>query len=184
MEKYKKSLFYVAAVIANAAFFTLCEYGKVQHPDTASYLDSFLGIVAVVALSAGEASVGVQIYYRCKYKNLICRTFEMKFWRQCVLLVVYYVGSLVYLAVAFSIYKASYLSIFAIILCPLWLTGGSRILWTGDVGEASYYLDESAKWYEVRNIMENDDVVEITCKAPGDRERIISIAKKNQKLDQ
>ena len=184
MEKYKKALFYVAAVITNAIFFVLCGYGKVQHPDTATYLDPFLGIVAIVALATGEASVGVQIYYRCKYKKLNSRTFDVKFWRQCALLVVYYVGSLVFLAASFSIYKASYLSVFAMVLSPLWLTGGSRILWTGDVGEASYYLDESAKWYEVRNIMENDDVVEITCKAPGDRERIISIAKKNQKLDQ
>lgn len=178
MEKYKKALFYVAAVIANAAFFTLCDYGKVHHPDTASYLDSFLGIIAVVALSAGEARVGVQIYYRCKYRNLSCRTFDMKFWRQCALLVVYYVGSLVYLSVAVTIYKASYLSIFALVLCPLWLTGGSRILWTGDVGEGSFYLDETTKWYEVSNVMENDDVVEIKCQAPGDRERTISIAKK------
>ena len=184
MENYKKSLFYVAAVIANAAFFTLCDYGKVHHPDTASYLDSFLGIVAVVALSAGVARVGVQIYYRCKYKNLNCRTFDMKFWRQCSALAVYYIGSLVYLAVAYSIYKASYLSIFAIILCPLWLPGGSRTLWRGHTGEDSFYLDETTKWYEVSNIMENDDVVEIKCQAPGDRERTISIAKKKQKLDQ
>lgn len=184
MENYKKSLFYVAAVIANAAFFTLCDYGKVHHPDTASYLDSFLGIVAVVALSAGVARVGVQIYYRCKYKNLNCRTFDMKFWRQCSALAVYYIGSLVYLAVAYSIYKASYLSIFALVLCPLWMTGSSRTLWTGDAGEDSFYLDETTKWYEVSNIMENDDVVEIKCQAPGDRERTISIAKKKQKLDQ
>ena len=34
------------------------------------------------------------------------------------------------------------------------------------------------------SVTENDDVVEIACKAPGDRERTISIAKKNQKLDQ
>ena len=184
MENYKKALFYVAAVIANAAFFTLCDYGKVQHPDTASYLDSFLGIIAVVALSAGVARVGVQIYYRSKYKYLRCRFFDMKFWRQCTALLVYYLGSLAYLWASVSVYKASYLSVFALILCPLWLTGGSRTLWAGDEGEESYYLDETTKWYEVRNVMENDDVVEITCKAPGDRERTISIAKKKQKLDQ
>jgi len=96
----------------------------------------------------------------------------------------YYVGSLTYLAAAITIYKASYLSVFALVLCPLWLAGGSRTLWTGEEGEASYYLDEASKWYEVSNVTENDDVVEIKCKAPGDRERTISIAKKNQKLEQ
>jgi len=61
---------------------------------------------------------------------------------------------------------------------------GSRTLWTGEKGEDSYYMDDLATWYVVSNVMENDDVVEITCAAPGDRGRIISIAKKNQKLDQ
>ena len=178
MKKNGKWLFFAAAATVNIVFFLLCDYGKVHHPDTATYLDPFLGVFAVVALAFGEASLGVQLYYRCKYKSLSCRTFDMKFWRQCIAIVVYYVGSLIYLAAAYSIYKASYLSVFALVLCPLWLTGGSRTLWKGDVGEDSYYLDETAKWYEVSNVTDNDDVVEFKCKAPGDRERTISIAKK------
>ena len=184
MKKMMKWLFFAVAVALNTLFLIACDYGKVQHPDTASYVDPFFGVLAVAALAFGEAKVGVQLYYRCKYKNLDCRSFDMKFWRQCSALAVYYIGSLVYLSAAITIYRASYLSIFAIILCPLWLAGGSRTLWTGDVGEDSFYLDESAKWYEVSNVMENDDVVEIKCKAPGDRERTISIVKKKQKLDQ
>jgi len=184
MKKNIKWLFFVVAAVVNTVFFLLCDYGKVQHPDTATYLDPFLGLIAVIALAFGEASLGVQLYYRGKYKNLNCRTFDRKFWRQCTVLAVYYIGSLIYLWAAFSIYKASYLSIFALVLCPLWLTGGSRTLWTGEAGEDSFFLDETTKWYEVSNVMENDDVVEIKCKAPGDRERTISIAKKMQKLDQ
>ena len=184
MKKIMKWLLFAAAAAANTAFFLVCDYGKVQNPDAAPYLDPFLGVLAVIALAFGAVKVGVQVYYRCKYKNLKSRTFDLKFWRQCGALIAYYAGCLVYLWAALSIYKASYLSIFAIVMCPLWLTGGSRILWTGDEGEDSFYMDETTKWYEVSNVMENDDVVEIKCKAPGDRERTISIAKKKQKLDQ
>lgn len=184
MKKPKKWIIFFVAVACNIIFFLLCGYGKVQHPDTASYLDPFLGVIAVLALSYGEMKVGAQLYCRYKYTHLKCRTFDLKFWRQCISLAAYYVGSLVYLSAAVTIYKASYLSIFALVLCPLWLMGGSRTLWSGHTGEESFYMDESAKWYEVSNVMENDDVVEIKCQAPGDRERTISIAKKKQQLDQ
>lgn len=180
MKKTTKPAIFFATVAINIVFFLLCGYGKVQHPDTASYLDPFLGAIAVAVLAYGETSVALQLHFRSKYSRLECRTFDVKFWRQCILLVIYYLGSLIYLSVSFSVYKASYLSIFAIVLCPLWIIGGSRTLWTGHTGEESFYLDESAKWYEVSNVMENDDVVEITGKAPGDRERTITIAKKKQ----
>ena len=109
--------------------------------------------------------------------------FDMKFWRQCILFAVYYVGCLIYLSVMIYNYSVSYISIFALVLCPLWMTG-SRILWMGEQGEESYYLDDLGKWYVVSNVMENDDVVEMKCAAPGDRERTITIAKKKQELDQ
>ena len=182
MRKIVKWSIFVVVAALNIVFFVLYDYGKVQHPDTASYLDPVFGVLAVVVLAYGEASLGVQLYCRTKYKNLTCRTFDLKFWRQCIVLGIYYVGSLVYMEAALTVYKASYLSIFALVLCPLWLAEGSRTLWTGDEGEDSFYLDETAKWYEVSNVTENDDVVEIKCKAPGDRERTISIAKKKQEL--
>jgi len=184
MKKATKIIIFFAAVAINSIFFWVCGYGKVQHPDTASYLDPFLGVLAVIALAYGETKVIIQFYFRDKYRKFKKRAFDFKFWRQCIALVVYYVGSLIYLAAAITIYKAGYLSVFAIVLCPLWLAGGSRILWTDHNGEEAYFLDEAAKWYEVSNVMENDDVVEIKCKAPGDRERTISIAKKKQQLDQ
>jgi len=183
MKKTTKPAIFVSAVAFNIIFLLLCGYGKVQIPNTASYIDPFLGSIAVAVLAYGETNLLVQLYFRSKYKALAIRCFDIKFWRQCVLFALYYIGSLVFLFVSVSVYEAGYLSVFALALCPLWMTG-SRTLWTGEAGEGSYYLDDMAKWYEVRNVMENDDVIEITCKAPGDRERTISIAKKKQKLDQ
>ena len=184
MKKITKPIIFCVALVINIFFFWLLEYGKVVHPDTASYLDPFLGVLAVLALSYGEMKFGVQLYCRGKYTHLKRRVFDFKFWRQGLSLAAYYIGSLVYLSVAITIYKASYLSVFALVLSPLWLTGCSRTLWSGHTGEESFYLDESAKWYKVSNVMENEEVIEIKCQAPGDRERTISIAKKKQQLDQ
>lgn len=177
MTKGTKQLIFVAAVFVNIVFFLLCGYGKVQQPDTASYLDPFLGAIAVAVLAYGETSVTVQLYLRNKYQRLKRRAFDIKFWRQCILFTLYYVGSVLYLSVALYDFSPSYISIFAMVLCPLWMTG-SRTLWTGDAGEDSYYLDDLGKWYVVSNVMENEDVVEIRCAALGDRERVITIAKK------
>lgn len=184
MKKTTKPLILLAAVGFNIIFFLLCGYGKVHQPDTASYLDPFLGAIAVAVLAYGETSLILQLYFRSKYSSLECRTFDKKFWRQCIVLGLYYVCALAYLSVMIYDFTVSYIAIFAIVLCPFWMTGGSRTLWTGHTGEDSYYLDDLGKWYVVSNVMENDDVVEIKCAAPGDRERTITIAKKKQKLEQ
>lgn len=184
MKKTTKLCIFLTAAFINILFFLLCGYGMVQQPDTASYLDPFFGAIAIAVLAYGETSLVLQLYFRSKYSRLECRTFDKKFWRQCIVLAAYYVAGIIYLSVMIYDFSVSYLSIFAIILCPLWMTGGSRTLWTGHTGEESYYLDDMGKWYVVSNVMENDDVVEIKCTAPGDRERTITIAKKKQELDQ
>ena len=184
MKKQTKFIIFLVAAATNTIFFVAFDYGKVRHPETASYLDPFLGVLAVLVLALGEMKIVPQLYCRVKYKNLKKQFFDLKFWRQVLAIATYYVGSLVYLSAATTAYKASYLSVFALALSPLWLSGGSRILWTGEKDEKSYYMDETTKLYVVSNVMENEDVVEITCQASGDRERTISIAKKNQKLDQ
>lgn len=183
MKKGIKLLIFVVAALVNIIFFMLCGYGRVQQPETASYLDPFLGVIAVAVLAYGETSLILQLYCRSKYSGLKCRAFDKKFWRQCIMFAVYYAGSLGYLSVMIYDFSVAYIAIFAMVLCPLWITG-SRTLWMGHTGEESYYLDDTGKWYVVSNVMENDDVVEIKCAAPGDRERTITIAKKKQKLDQ
>lgn len=184
MKKSTKLILFFAAAAVNIIFFLLCGYGQVMNPNEASYLDPFLGIVAVAVLAIGEMSVAVQLYFIGKYSSKKRRMFDKKLWLQCAALVAYYVACAAYLSAMIYRSGVGYISVFAIALCPLWLAGGSRILWTGHTGEEAYYLNDMGKWHEVRNVMENDDVVEITCQALGDRERTISIAKKKQELDQ
>ena len=183
MKKTTKLIWFVVTLICNTAFLLLCGYGQIRHLETATYWDPILGVAAVLVLAWGNVSVGVQGYYRIKYRSFRCRSFDLKFWRQCLFMVIYYVGSVVYLTAMPYDFMVSYLSIFAIALSPLWLLGGSRTLWTlKEGGEEAYYLDDAGKWYEVHSVTENDDVAELKCTAPGDRERTITIGKKNQRF--
>ena len=182
MKKTTKLIGFVVALICNIAFLLLCGYGQIHHEETATYWDPFLGVVAVIVLAFGNVGVGVQLYFRSKYRHLKCWTFDWKFRRQCLVLAIYYIGSLWYLSAMTFDFMVSYLSLFAIALSPLWLMGGSRTLWRSPDGEEAYYLDDLGKWYEVHGVTENDKVVEIRCTAPGDRERTITIEKKKQRL--
>lgn len=178
MKNSTRVIIFVVALVCNAAFLLLCGYGQIHHVDTATYWDPILGVAAVIVLACGDTTVAVQMYFRNKYRHLKCRTFGWKFWRQCILLVVYYIGSLIYLSVMRYDFMVSYLSLFAIALSPLWLLGGSRTFWRAEHSEEAYYLDDLGKWYEVHAVTETDDVVEIRCSAPGDRDRTITIEKK------
>lgn len=182
MKKTTKLIVFVVALLCNTAFLLLCGYGKIHHEETATYWDPILGVAAVLVLALGNVGAFVQLYFRSKYRRLKCRTFDWKFWRQCVLLTIYYIGSLWYLSAMTYEFMVSYLSLFAIALSPLWLLGGSRTLWRAKDGGEAYYLDDLGKCYVVHAITENDKVVEIRCTAPGDRERTITIEKKKQRL--
>ncbi len=178
MKKSTKLICFIIALICNTAFLLLCGYGKIHHEETVTYWDPLLGVAAVLVLACGNVSVGVQLYFRSKYRHLKRRVFDLKFWRQCILLPVYYIGSVFYLSVMRYDFMVSYLSIFAIALSPLWLLGGSRTLWRSRDGGEAYYLDDFGKWYEVHGVTEKDGMVEMRCAAPGDRERTITIEKK------
>ena len=128
MKKYTKLIIFFLAAAVNVVFFLLCGYGKVQMPNTSNLLDPLLGIIAVAALAFGEMRLITQLYFRGKYREMRIRTFDFKFLRQCFAIVAYYVGTLAYLAMATTIYKAGYISVFAIALCPLWMIGGAAFL--------------------------------------------------------
>ena len=178
MKKSTKLLIFMVALMCNTLFLLLCGYGQIHHEDTATYWDPILGVAAVIVLACGNTTVAVQMYFRNKHRQLKCRTFGWKFWRQCILLAVYYIGSLLYLSAMRYDFMVSYLSIFAIALSPLWLLGGSCTLWRAEHSEEAYYLDDRGNWYVVHAVTETDEMVELRCTALGDRDRTITIDKK------
>ena len=99
MKKTRKWIGFVVALLCNTAFLLLCGYGRIHHLDTATYWDPFLGVIAVFVLACGNLSIAVQLYFRSKYRHLKRWTFDRKFWRQCIVMAVYYAGSVFYLSV-------------------------------------------------------------------------------------
>ena len=188
MKKHTKIILFIATVAFNVFFLKLCGYGSQVQPHTSGAIEPFFGVVMVLLLGVGELSVIQQFYLKDKFRTYKRRMFEYKLWKQCAALLLYYIIAIALVASVEYVYGVFYVAIAAVVLSILWMTG-SRTLWTlenaGVEGEViGYYLDDLGKLYEVKSVMENEDVVEIFCQASGDRERTITIAKKKQTLAQ
>ncbi len=176
MNKKRKAAIFVITIIVNVLFYYLCGYWQQMKYNITSYIDLLFGVLSLILLGVGEVSVAVQLFYRNKYKNLKKRVFELQFVRQCVLLILFYVCSLLFTKVLIFINTLFYLPILALCLSVFW-TRGSRILWTGE--EESFYLSELGMFYRISNITENDDVIELTGIDKNNRDRNILIRKRN-----
>ncbi len=189
MRKYTKIIIFIVTVLFNVAFLYLCGYGAQSQPHTLDAIEPFFGVIMLILLGLGEVSVIQQLYLKKKFRDYKRRLFDLKLWGQCVSLVLYYVTAIILVISVHYIYGVFYIAVVAMVLSVFWTTG-SRTLWskecTGTTEEdvIGYYLADMGKLYEVKRVMENEEVVEMFCQARGDRERTITIAKKNQKLDQ
>ncbi len=161
--------------IWNVLFFYLCGYWQQMHLNIDSFIDLFFGVLAVILLSLGEASVIRQIYYRTRFRTLKRKAFDRKFIRQCVLLLFYHMIVISFLLALVYVQSLFYIAILVVVFCGGWLQG-SKTLWTGE--EDSYYLNESGKLYHVESVVENDKVFELACTRTGERDRTITIPKK------
>lgn len=197
MRKHTKVIMFLVTVLFNGAFLYLCGYGSQLQPHTNGVIEPFFGVVMIVLLGYGEVSVIQQLYLKDKFREYKRRLFDYRLLKQCVALVSYYVIAIALVASVEYIYGTFYVAVAALVLSVFWMSG-SRTLWLETGAEKviateseeaegrviGYYLAELGKFYEVKNVMENDDVIEMVCQARGDRERTITIAKKKQKLAQ
>lgn len=188
MRKHTKIILFLATVLFNVLFLKLCGYGSQLQPLTSDAIEPFFGVLMVLLLGLGEVSVIQQFYLRDKYRAYKSRAFDYKLWKQSVALVTFYAFAIVLVASVEYVYGVFYIAVAAVVLSFFWMTG-SRTLWTignveVDEEAVGYYLDDLGKLYEVKNVMENDEVVEVLCQAAGDRERTITIIKKKQLLSQ
>lgn len=179
MKKSAKILIFAIAFIWNVFFYHLCGYWQ-QSPlrDAFFNFDPIIGVIAIIFISLGETSVILQIYYRSKYRNLQKRVFDHKFWQQCLLLVVYHLGCIYLTNIIVYDFSIFYISILALFFSVGWLKGG-RILWTSET--ESYYLSETCLLYQVTNVNENTEMIEISCTGVGYRDKLVSIPQKMRK---
>lgn len=171
----KKLLIFVAACVWNIAFLYLCGFWQQIPLNEDYYIDILFGVLSVFLLSMGNVSVVLQIVCRKRFAKLQKKVFDKKFIRQCVLFLIFYVGSLLYVRELVFELGAFYVALLAFVMSVGWLSG-SRVLWKGE--ENSYYLNEGCKLYKVENILENDKVFELACTRAGERDRTITIEKR------
>ena len=96
-----------------------------------------------------------------------------------MLLALYYIIVLCFLKMIVIGESLFYIALLAAVLSPGWLAG-SRTLWTSEA--ESYYMTEGGKLYHVESVVENSKVFEIACTRAGERDRTITIEKK-QKIE-
>lgn len=175
----KKSVIFLGTCVWNVLFFSLCGYWQQMHLNVEWYIDLFFGILAVLLMGLGETSVIWQLYHRYKFRACARKTFDKKFLRQCVLLGLYYVIVSVFLLSIEVVQSVFYIALLAAVLSTGWIVG-SRTLWTSQ--EESYYMTEGGKLYHVESVTENEKVFEIACTRAGERDRTITVEKK-QKIE-
>lgn len=171
----KKSHFWLLMVVWNVIFFFICGYWQQMNLSEDYGADLLFGVIAIVFIALGEASVLQQLYLMKKFKNYEMQVFEYRLVKQILLLIVFHVGVIVLMCNLIIVGSIFYISAFGWILSVGWVKG-SEILWRRD--EDAFYLIGNGKVYNVENIVENTKVFELSCTRKGERDRVITIEKK------
>ncbi len=172
----KKGHFFILTLVWNVALFWLCDYWQQANVKADVGVTLAAGIIAVIVIALGEASVIQQMYMMAKCKKHKMQVFEYRLFKQIFILVVFHVGLVVLKSNLIYIQGVFYIAAIGIFLSMWWLRG-SEILWTSE--EKSYYLIGNGKIYNVENVMENTKVFELSCTRKGERDRVITIEKKD-----
>lgn len=172
----KKGHFFIVTIAWNAALFWLCDYWQQTYAASDLGVGLAAGIIAVIVIALGEASVIQQIYMMAKCKKQKMQVFEYRLFKQILILVLFHVALIAIKSNLINIQGVFYIAAIGIFLSMGWLKG-SEILWTSE--EKSYYLIGNGKIYNVENIMENTKVFELSCTRKGERDRVITIEKKD-----
>lgn len=171
----KKNSFFVMMLVWNILFFFLCGYWQRIDVKMDRGVGLVSGIIAVIVIALGEASVIQQLYLGKKWKDYKKQVFENRMIKQIFLLIVFHIGLVLIVSNLINVDGIFYVAILGILLSMGWMSG-SDILWTSE--EASYYLIGNGKIYNVENVMENTKVFELSCTRKGERDRVITIEKK------
>ena len=171
----KKRVFFILMLVWNVLFFVLCNYWQRMDVEMDLGVGLTAGIIAVIVIALGEASVVQQFYLSAKWKSYQKRVFENRLIKQIFLLVVFHVVALLIVNNLINIHGVFYVAAIGIFLSMGWLKG-SEILWT--LEEKGYYLIGNGNVYNVENVMENTKVFELSCTRKGERDRVITIEKK------
>lgn len=170
-----KKVFIAIMLVWNILFFFLCEYWQRMNVEMDKGVGLAVGIIAVIVLALGEASVVQQFYLCAKWKTYKMQVFEYRLVKQIVLLVVFHVCAVLIVNNLVNINGVFYVAALGIFFSMGWLKG-SEILWTAE--GVGHYLIGNGNVYHVESYTENTKVFELSCTRKGERDRVITIEKK------
>ena len=133
----KKNVFFVIMLVWNVVLFFLFGYWQQMNAQMDFGVGLAVGIIAVIVIALGEASVVQQFYLCAKWKAHKIQVFEYRLVRQIVLLVLFHVVGLLIVNHLININGIFYVAAIGIFLSMGWLKG-SEILWT--LEGTGYYL--------------------------------------------
>jgi len=177
MNRLVRIVLFGAACGINALFYYLCGYWEQMFTSQTLVIDLLYGIVATVALALIETRFGIQILLRIRFAAYKKRVFDYRVWIQAVMLVIYYVAAIAYVNSVEFVHGIFYITVLAVLMTVAWFgwIKGGRVLWTGENG--SWFLDADGRFYKVKCVTENEDLVFVTCIFNTLREKQIVIRK-------
>lgn len=177
MNRLIRCALFAAACGCNALFYYLCGYWEQMFTSQTLVVDLFYGIVASVALALIETRFGIQIILRIRFASYKKRVFDYRVWIQAVMIALYYVAAVVFVNSVEFVHGIFYITVLAVLMAVAWFgwVKGGRVLWTGEKGR--YFLNEDGRFYKVKNVTENEDLVFVVCVFNELRDKTVIIRK-------
>lgn len=177
MNRLIRSILFVAACGMNALFYYLCGYWAQMFTSQTLVIDLLYGIVATVALAMIETRFGIQLVLRIRFASYKKRVFDYRVWIQAVMLALYYVAAVAFVNSVEFVHGIFYITVLAVLMTVAWYgwVKGGRVLWTGDT--ESWFLNEDGRFYRVKAVTENEELVFVICRMNELREKTVIIKK-------
>lgn len=177
MNRLVRCVLFLLACGCNALFYYLCGYWHQMFTSQTLVIDLFYGIVASIALALLETRFGLQLLLRVRFIHYKKRVFDYRVWIQAVMLILYYVAAVLFVNSVEFVHGIFYITVLAVLLAVAWFgwVKGGRVLWTGE--KDSYFLDEDGKFYKVKAVSENEELVFVVCIFNQLRDKTVIIKK-------
>ena len=177
MNRLLRYTLFLLACGCNALFYYLCGYWEQMFTSQTLVIDLLYGIVATVALAMIETRFGIQVVLRIRFASYKKRVFDYRVWIQAVMLVLYYVAAVAFVNSVEFVHGIFYITVLAVLMTVAWYgwVKGGRVLWSGD--KESWFLNEDGRFYSVKAVTENEELVFVICRMNELREKTVIIKK-------
>lgn len=177
MNRLVRWILFLFACGCNALFYYLCGYWEQMFTSQTLVIDLFYGIVASIALALLETRFGLQLLLRIRFIHYKKRVFDYRVWIQAVMLAVYYVAAVAFVNSVEFVHGIFYITVLAVLMAVAWFgwVKGGRVLWTGE--KESYFLNEDGRFYKVKAVTENEELVFVVCVLNQLRDKTVIIKK-------